>query len=401
MWSGVEINVGIICGCVPSLKPLVSRVIPRLIRNPSEYTKHENSQDRYSYPLRNLNRPQHSQQQHLPPYSLQTPPPILPGDNGHTERPAESEEDVENNPVNIVEFLNRHRESYPVTSNTKSQKASSTHFFDFVNFGKTKSLLKLNSKEIIPAFAIVTFLFFIWGFAYGLLNALNTQFQVLVRMSKIQVNGLHAAYFAGYIIGPICGRWILRQWGFKRTFVTGLCVYACGVLVFWPSAILASFVAFVISNLIVGSGLAVVETASNSFITLCGPMEYSETRLNIAQGFQAMGIVVSPILAKRVLFDTTPHAYSLIDVQWTYLGIALFDVLLAVLIHYLPIPEVSDEELEELASQRSHVTSAKFGQFPISWVTFGFGFLSIYLYMSGQEMMNMKFQDLAIYLKPE
>lgn len=135
------------------------------------------------------------------------------------------------------------------------------------------------------------------------------------------------------------GRIVLKSWGFKATFITGLCIYACGTLTFWPSAVLMSFPAFLVSNFIVGLGLSTLEIAANPFIALCGPPEYAEIRLNMAQGIQAIGSVISPILARRVLFKQVLDAPSLVDVQWTYLGIALFDVLLAVVFYYLPLPE--------------------------------------------------------------
>ena len=219
-------------------------------------------------------------------------------------------------------------------------------------------------------------------------------------MSKVQVIGLHAAYFGGYVSGPLLGRLVLKRWGFKATFVIGLCIYACGTLVFWPSAVLTSFVAFILSNLIVGTGLAILETAANPFIALCGPMENSEIRLNISQGFQAIGGAASPLLAEKVLFRGATSARSLIDVQWTYLGIAFFDVLLAVAFYYMPIPEASDEDLSELANKRREANTATIGKIPVVWVTLGLGVFSQFCYVGGQETLNMNFQTLVKSMKP-
>ena len=77
---------------------------------------------------------------------------------------------------------------------------------------------------------------------------------------------------------------------------------------------------------IVGSGLSALETAANPYIAVCGPPKYSEMRLNLAQAFQAIGTVASPLLGARVIFkdlDDT-DAKSLESVQWVYLGIAIF-----------------------------------------------------------------------------
>jgi fucose permease len=119
----------------------------------------------------------------------------------------------------------------------------------------------------------VTFVFFLWGFAYGLLNVLNFQFEVIAKLDQSESLGLHAAYFCGYLVGPLTlGRFILKKYGFKSAMIAGFCVYSCGTLVFWPSAVLTSYTAFVISNFIVGFGLSCLEIAANPFIGKLPPL---------------------------------------------------------------------------------------------------------------------------------
>lgn len=296
--------------------------------------------------------------------------------------------------MGILDFLGQPGNG-PTGTDTEGNTHTSTSyppditFFDFVNMKNPESMLKLNNRESIAPIALTTLLFFLWGFAYGLLDILNAQFQTIVQLNSWHSLGLHGAYFGGYVVGPLLvGRPVLKTWGFKSTFITGLCIYACGTLIFWPSAVLASTAAFTISNFIVGFGLAVLETAANPFIALCGPLENSEIRLNISQGVQAIGSVVSPLLAKKVLFKDVQDAASLVDVQWTYLGIALFDVLLAVAFYYLPIPEASDEDLEELANRRREDNMTKVIGIPVVWLTLALGVWSQFFYVAGQEVLS-------------
>jgi fucose permease len=279
------------------------------------------------------------------------------------------------------------------TATTRS-RTESFSFFDFYNIKTIKPMTKFTNKESYFPLALVTILFFMWGFAYGLLDVLNSQFQQVVNANMVQSLGLHAAYFGGYFIGPLTfGRIVFKTWGFKATFITGLCIYGVGTLVFWPSAVLTSFPAFLISNLIVGLGVSTLEVAANPFIAMCGPPEYAEVRLNLSQGVQAIGSVLSSLLAKKVLFkDVTSHA-SLIDVQWTYLGIALFDVFLAIAFYYFPIPEATDEDFEEVAEKRSSINSRKLCGYPIIYITLALGVFSQFCYVGGQEAASVVFQN--------
>lgn len=295
--------------------------------------------------------------------------------------------------MDLTEFLGGSDARPMDTETTSGAYPPDMTFVDFVNMKTPASMLKLNNKESIPPIALVTILFFMWGFAYGFLDILNSQFATILNLSNWQSLGLHGAYYGGYLTGPLTvGRPVLKKGGFKATFITGLCVYACGSLIFWPSAVLTSFGAFTTSNFIVGFGLAILETAANPFIALCGPLENSEIRLTLSQGVQAIGSVLSPLLAKKVLFKKVKDVSALVDVQWTYLAIALFDVLLAVAFYYLPIPEASDEDLIELANRRREDNDTKVMGIKVVWVTLALGVWSQFFYVAGQEVLGTSFE---------
>lgn len=85
--------------------------------------------------------------------------------------------------------------------------------------------------------------------------------------------------------GILLGRIFLKKLGFAGTLIAGLYIYACGALIFWPSAVRGSLPTFIVCNVVVGSGLAFLETAANLFIAICGPLEYSEIRLCVVRSF--------------------------------------------------------------------------------------------------------------------
>lgn len=398
MWSAVEINVGMICACVPSLKPLAARLIPRMIRGSTE----ESSNNPGNGPRPNIVRgdtaplavPQ-QQGSGAPNERMAIAP------RAYTDQDAANASLQLNAPsqelIDMSDFLgnttpNEDAESSAATYPVPNLQASA--FFDFVKMKKTKSMLAMRNKESIPPVAFTTILFFLWGIGYGFLDILNNQFSLVTGVSTWGSLGLHAAYYGGYLVSPLTvGRPILKRWGFKATFITGLLIYACGALIFWPSAVLTSFPPFVISNFIVGCGFGVLESAANPFISLCGPQENAEIRLNLSQAIQATGSIFSAALGEKVLFKSVTSTATLVRFQWTYLVISIFDLLLAAAFFFLPIPEATDEELQELADRRKEDVTAQVFGFPVIWVTFTLATFSQFWYVASQEVLETSFTD--------
>ncbi|KAF2399179.1 MFS general substrate transporter [Trichodelitschia bisporula] len=386
MWSAIEVNVGIMCACVPGLKPLVSRFMPRILRDPG------NSSQRESEKVTTQDA------QPGVPRALELPKRPVVATEADAER--SDEEPVEEEPVDMIDFLTTPdmlARTRTGGSHIAPSRSSPQRFFDFVDISpRRKCIIGLSARECLLPNLCVTILFFIWGIAYGFLDAINLQFQRKVEMGTAQKLGIHSAYFSAYFAGTLSfGRLVFKRWGFKACFIIGLCIYACGVLIFWPSAVLTSFPAFVVSNFIVGLGLSSLEIAANPFVALCGPPRYMEARLQLAQAVQAIGSVVSPLLAQKVLFRAAePHTASLVDVQWTYLGIALIVVLLAVLYYYIPLPEATDAELEAFSARSDDAHLARITlpggyRTRVVFVTLALGVIAQFCYLGAQESVSV------------
>ncbi|MCO5608688.1 hypothetical protein L7F22_062902 [Adiantum nelumboides] len=200
-------------------------------------------------------------------------------------------------------------------------------------------------QSLLPV-ALVTILFFMWGFAYGLLDVLNKHFQHTLNITRTKSSGLQGAYFGAYFVAPLTfSGYVLRRWGYKVTFMTGLSIYGVGAILYWPSGVYRSFPGFCAATFVIGCGLSTLETAANPYISICGPPRYSEIRLNTSQAFQAVGTVVAPLLAAQVFFKHVGDQ-NLQSVQYVYLAIAIFVFLLAVAFYFAPIPEISDADMQ-------------------------------------------------------
>ncbi|KAH7324514.1 major facilitator superfamily domain-containing protein [Stachybotrys elegans] len=428
MWSAVEVNVGMICACIPTLKPLFLKLLPAMLQDPngsvvlSSVSKGPNESDE-THSTRNSGS------------STIVQPSAAPVVENISSDP--------NAPITAIDFLTTpdmlgpssadgssptmdraHRAHSNLTNMTSSTQENAI-YFGFVNMAKPKSMLRTNASESLKYCTIVSILFLLWGFSYGLLNTLNTVVAQVNGMTTAQTLGLTSAYFGGgYFFGPLLvGEWILRRdehnrtkrhqkdetesvGGFKITFITGLCIYGCGTIIFWPSAVTNSFGGFVLSSFVVGFGLSVLEVAANCFVILCGPSEYGESRLLFAQGVQGVGSVLSGVLAQKVLFRNingsgSSSSLTLINVQWTYLAITLLCVALALFFYYMPLPEVSDDELERL-EKTLPVNPKKrcIGGLQLRTVSLILAVLAQYLYVGAQECNSIFFRSLVLSVLP-
>lgn len=106
----------------------------------------------------------------------------------------------------------------------------------FKEFAKRRSLrtrddkrtkaAELTLRQSIYPICLVTVLFFLWGFSYGLLDTLNKHFQNVLDVTKSRSAGLQAAYFGAYPLASLGhANWILRHYGYRATFIWGLFLY--------------------------------------------------------------------------------------------------------------------------------------------------------------------------------
>lgn len=245
------------------------------------------------------------------------------------------------------------------------------------------SMPRLDARDSLPPNILLTTLF-LWGFAYGFKNVLNIRFGDLVELSPWETRGLHAAYFGSYILGEIIlGPSFLKKLGFAGTLIAGLYIYACGALILWLSAVRGSLPTFIVSNVVVGSGLELLETTANLFIAVCGPLEYSEIRLCVAQSFQGIGDICAGLLVQKVLYKHPKDVTEVVNAQWTYLVIVFIAVLLSIVFYYLPLPEAPNDNLREVAAQRPE-NRAKVLNFRTCNVASGLGVWSMFFYVAGQ-----------------
>ncbi|KAF8348148.1 MFS general substrate transporter [Amanita rubescens] len=209
---------------------------------------------------------------------------------------------------------------------------------------------QLSTARWAYAFALVTSLFFTWGFAYGLLDVLNAHFRAIFHISRTKSTLLQVAYFGAYLVfSPFAGMFMSR-WGYKNGIHLGLALYSLGAIFYWPSARFAKYGGFVGCTFVIGCGLATLEVAANSYIAVLGSQQYAAARLNFSQGFQGVASFAGPMIASRYFFRGK-NASTLDTVQWVYLAVAGLGLALNILFYFCDLPEISEEALSEEVRQ--------------------------------------------------
>ncbi|THH32292.1 hypothetical protein EUX98_g1907 [Antrodiella citrinella] len=217
------------------------------------------------------------------------------------------------------------------------------------------------------AFALVTSLFFTWGFAYGLLDVLNAHFQVVFGINKLQSTLLQFAYFGAYFFFAPLGSIFMDRYGYKKGIHLGLTLYSLGAIFFWPSAKYEKYGGFVGCTFVIGTsmlavsriaktsyhlspcsgcGLSCLEVAANSYISVLGSPKYAAARLNFSQGFQGVASFAGPMIGSRWFFQGK-NATTLDTVQWVYLAVAVLGLMLNFLFYFCDLPEISGDALAE------------------------------------------------------
>ncbi|WWD21194.1 hypothetical protein CI109_105678 [Kwoniella shandongensis] len=208
--------------------------------------------------------------------------------------------------------------------------------------------------QLYFSFSLITSLFFLWGLSYGLLDVLNKHFLTIFGLTKTQSTLLQFAYFVSYlVVAPPMGMF-MRRYGYKKGIHIGLALFSIGAVLFWPSAKYRHYGMFIAFTFVAASGLATLEVAAGSYIVVLGPPRYAAMRLTLAQSFNGIATVIGPIIASHTFFNGA-NQYSLDTVQYVYLALSVFALLINILVAFAKLPEVAQavtvEQEESISKQ--------------------------------------------------
>jgi FHS family L-fucose permease-like MFS transporter len=225
----------------------------------------------------------------------------------------------------------------------------------------TKSTAPANSTgapSYTGPFITITVLYFIFGFITNLNMQLVPHLRSVFDLPWLQAALANGAFFTAYFVVSSPTSRIIEAVGYKKTIVVSLFVQVAGALLFLPAASLPNFWLFLTAVFIVGSGVAMLQTSANPYVSALGPESSAPVRQNLAQAFNSIGGMIAPVVAgalilkHKVVLDAATLATKTAaeqlaykvsiasTVRMPYLAIAAALVLLGVAVSFAHLPTI-------------------------------------------------------------
>ena len=159
--------------------------------------------------------------------------------------------------------------------------------------------LEVVPKKVLIPFILVTSLFTLWGFANAVTDPMVQAFKKVLELSNSQAAWVQMAFYGGYFCMALPAAMFMRKYSYKTCILIGLALYATGALLFYPAALSEKFWFFCLGLYILTFGLAFLETAANPYALALGPKETATQRLNLAQAFNPVGLILGLLVAQQ------------------------------------------------------------------------------------------------------
>ncbi len=247
----------------------------------------------------------------------------------------------------------------------------------------------MKKNNYMFSLSIIGLLYFVFGFVTWLNSLLIPFLKTACELPDSQAYWVTFAFYISYFVMSIPSSWILKKTGFAKGMSLGLLVMAIGSVLFIPAAQSRDYMTFLIGLFIQGTGLALLQTAVNPYVTILGPIESAAKRMSIMGLFNKCAGMIGILLLSSILFsgmdDMTKEIAQLtgvakdaqLDLLATriitpYIVITILLCLLALMVKLAKLPEVENED--ETQGEKTHKSIFKI---PYLWL----GVFTLFLYV--------------------
>ncbi len=253
----------------------------------------------------------------------------------------------------------------------------------------------LKSNNTLIPIIIIAGLFFIFGFVTWINGSLIPFMKTLNELTSAQAYLVATASYISFVVMALPASAIINKIGYRKGMSLGLIVMSVGALVFIPAAEARTYWVFLTGIFIQGMGMTLLQTASNPYITILGPIESAAKRIAIMgiankvagalanlvfgalllSGIKEINEKLSVVSGseKSQLLDTMADS-----VVTPYIIMAVVLFVLGILIRKAPLPHVEAEPIEE--TNEGTTTKTSIFQFPHLWL----GVLTLFVYVGAE-----------------
>jgi len=209
--------------------------------------------------------------------------------------------------------------------------------------------------------AMVTTLFFMWGFLTSLNDILIPHLKTVFDLNYAKAMLIQFAFFTSYFVFSLPSGKLIDKVGYKKAMVAGLFTMGIGALLFLPAASVPSFPFFLTALIVLAAGMTILQVSANPYVAILGPEKTAASRLNLAQAFNSLGTTIGPKLGGMLILSGAPLAAGAIaamsapqlqayrveqasSVKMPYLVFALALMALGVAIALFKLPAIASVE---------------------------------------------------------
>ena len=239
-----------------------------------------------------------------------------------------------------------------------------TSLMAIVNVNSSTAPVATPTSSRKAALAVVTSLFFMWGFVTVLNDVLIPHLKSIFDLKYAKASLIQSAFFLAYFLFSLPAAKLIDRVGYKRTMVIGVVVMGIGALLFIPAAAVPSFALFLCALMVLAGGITALQVASNPYVAVLGPPETASSRLNLAQAFNSLGTAIAPYLGGYLILSATAKSMDTVrqmspdvlqayrvqeasSVKLPYLIIGLALILLGAAISMFKLPPMPQAEHHE------------------------------------------------------
>jgi FHS family L-fucose permease-like MFS transporter len=257
-------------------------------------------------------------------------------------------------------------------------------------------------KTVLNPVIIIGALFFIFGFVTWMNGTLIPFLRLACNLkTDAEAFFVTSAFYMAYFFLAIPSSAVLKLTGMKAGMSWGLVVMATGALIFIPAANSRSFGLFLTGLFVQGMGLALLQTASNPYMSIIGPIESAAKRISIMGICNKTAGILSPLILSTIVLRNANDLQEKINaasdistkenllnelsgrIVYPYIIMAIVLFILAIMIRRSPLPDIDASKANaEQAGQSVAGNKTSVLQFPHLLL----GVLCIFVYV-GVEVM--------------